>query len=118
MKNYPALLASFDQLGKVKDLSVQRQDRRGEINEETAPADISIQVYSQPNIVSEETGLFATTPPHPGPRSLRLDVELAHDRCGDCVPCAVGLRPRASRLDREAHLADARCAAREINQVE
>ncbi len=60
MKNYAALLSSFDQLGKVKDVSVQREDRRGVINEETAPADISIQVYSQPNIVSDETGLFAT----------------------------------------------------------
>ncbi len=60
MKNYAALLSSLDQLGKVKDVSVQREDRRGVVNEETAPADISIQVYSQPNIVSDETGLFAT----------------------------------------------------------
>ncbi|MFL6594611.1 MAG: DUF4349 domain-containing protein [Chthoniobacterales bacterium] len=60
MKNYAALMSSFDQLGKVKDVSVQRDDRRGAINEETAPADISIQVYSQPNIVADETGLFAT----------------------------------------------------------
>ncbi|HEX8680433.1 MAG TPA: DUF4349 domain-containing protein, partial [Chthoniobacterales bacterium] len=60
MKNYAALMSSFDQLGKVKDVSVSREDRRGVINEETAPADISIQVYSQPNIVSDETGLFAT----------------------------------------------------------
>ena len=60
MKGYAALLGSFDQLGKVKDVSVQREDRRGTINEETAPADINIQVYSQPNIVSDETGLFAT----------------------------------------------------------
>jgi len=44
----------------VKDVSVQREDRRGVVNEETAPADISIQIYSQPNIVSDETGLFAT----------------------------------------------------------
>jgi hypothetical protein len=60
MKNYPALLGSFDQLGKVKDVSVQRDDRRGAINEETAPADIHVQIQSQPNIVSDETGLFAT----------------------------------------------------------
>lgn len=60
MTNYAALVGSFDQFGKVKDVSVSREDRRGVINEETAPADISIQVYSQPNIVSDETGLFAT----------------------------------------------------------
>ncbi len=60
MKNYSALVSSFEQLGKVKDVSVQREDRRGVINEETAPADVSIQVYSQPDIVSDDSGLFAT----------------------------------------------------------
>ena len=60
MKNYPALLGSFDELGKVKDVSVHREDRRGIVNEETAPADISIQVYSQGNIVGDETGIIAT----------------------------------------------------------
>jgi len=40
---------------------VHRQDRTGaQIDEASAPADISIQVYSQGNIVSSETGLFAT----------------------------------------------------------
>lgn len=60
MKNYATLLSSFDQLGKVKDVSISREDRHGLANEETAPADINIQVYSQPNIVSDETGLLAT----------------------------------------------------------
>ena len=60
MKDYPALLGSFDDLGKVKDVSVHREDRRGIVNEETAPADISIQVYSQGNIVGDETGIIAT----------------------------------------------------------
>jgi hypothetical protein len=40
---------------------VQRQDRTGEqIDEANAPADLSIRVYSQGNIVSQETGIFAT----------------------------------------------------------
>jgi len=40
---------------------VQRQDRAGaQIDEANAPADISIQVYSQGNIVSHESGLLAT----------------------------------------------------------
>lgn len=60
MKNYPALLSSFDQLGKVKDVSVHREDRRGIVNEETAPADISIQVYSEGRIVSDDSGIIAT----------------------------------------------------------
>ena len=61
MKNYPALMESLNSLGKVENVSVQRQDRTdAQIDETNAPADISIQVYSQGNIVSHETGLLAT----------------------------------------------------------
>jgi Domain of unknown function (DUF4349)/Putative zinc-finger len=61
MKNYSALMQLLNSLGKVEDVSVHRQDRTGaQIDEANAPADISIQVYSQGNIVSSETGLFAT----------------------------------------------------------
>jgi hypothetical protein len=61
MKNYSALMQSLDALGKVENVSVQRQDRTGaQIDEANAPADLSIQVYSQGNIVSSDTGLFAT----------------------------------------------------------
>ncbi len=61
MKNYPALMQSLNSLGKVENVTVQRQDRTGtQIDEANAPADISIQVYSQGNIVSSESGLFAT----------------------------------------------------------
>ena len=61
MKNYPALMQSLNSLGKVENVSVQRQDHTGtQIDEANAPADISIQVYSQGNIVSHESGLLAT----------------------------------------------------------
>jgi hypothetical protein len=61
MKNYPALMQSLDSLGKVENVTVQRQDRTGtQIDEGSAPADISIQVYSQGNIVSHESGPLAT----------------------------------------------------------
>jgi hypothetical protein len=61
MKNYPALMQSLNALGKVENVSVQRQDRTGaQSDEANAPADISIQVYSQGHIVSHETGLLAT----------------------------------------------------------
>jgi hypothetical protein len=61
MKNYPALMQSLNSLGRVENVSVQRQDRTGaQIDEANAPADISIQIYSQGNIVSSETGLIAT----------------------------------------------------------
>jgi hypothetical protein len=61
MKNYRALMESLDSLGKVENVSVQRQDRTGtQTAEASAPADVSIQVYSQGNIVSQQSGLLAT----------------------------------------------------------
>ena len=61
IKNYPALMQSLDSLGKVENVSVQRQDRTdAQTDEANAPADVSIQVYSQGNIVSQESGLIAT----------------------------------------------------------
>jgi hypothetical protein len=61
LKNYPALMQSLDSLGKVQHVSVQRQDRTEvQVDESNAPADISIQVYSQGNIVTEQSGLLAT----------------------------------------------------------
>ena len=60
MKNYNALMQSLASLGKVEDVSVQRQDRNGQVDEANAPADLQIQVYSQGNIVSSDTGIFAT----------------------------------------------------------
>jgi Domain of unknown function (DUF4349)/Putative zinc-finger len=61
MKNYNALVQSLDSLGKVENVSVQRQDRTDrDVDLANAPADLSIQVYSQGNIVSSDTGLIAT----------------------------------------------------------
>ena len=61
MKNYAGLVASFDKLGEVKDLSVQRNDQPGTTaNPETAPADVSLQIYSPGKIVSDGTGITAT----------------------------------------------------------
>jgi hypothetical protein len=61
MKNYSTLMQALNSLGKVEDVSVRRQDRIGaQVDEANAPADISIRVYSQGNIVLSETGLFAT----------------------------------------------------------
>ena len=61
MKNYSALMQSLNTLGKVENVSVRRDDRPdSQVNQADAPADITIQVYSQGNIVSEETGIVAT----------------------------------------------------------
>ena len=61
MKNYHALMQSLDSLGRVENVSVQREDRTGtQTDEASAPADVSIEVYSQGNIVSQQSGLLAT----------------------------------------------------------
>jgi hypothetical protein len=61
MKNYNALMQALNGLGKVENVSVRRDDRPDSQTDETnAPADVSIQVYSQGNIVSAETGMWAT----------------------------------------------------------
>jgi hypothetical protein len=61
MKNYRALMQSLDSLGAVEDVSVQRQDQTGgRIDEANAPADLSVMVYSQANIVTRDSGLLAT----------------------------------------------------------
>src|SRR5438046_5154641 len=61
MKNYPALMQSLNSLGKLENVSVQRQDRTGaQIDEASAPADISIKVYSKGNIISHVSGLVAS----------------------------------------------------------
>lgn len=59
MKNYAALMQSLDSLGKVENVTVQRQNR-DDVDLTNAPAELSIQVHSQGNIVSQESGLFAT----------------------------------------------------------
>ena len=61
MKNYSALMQSLNALGKVEDVAVRRDDRPdSQVSQADAPADITIQVYSQGNIVSQETGIMAT----------------------------------------------------------
>jgi hypothetical protein len=61
MKNYSALMQSLNALGKVEDVAVRRDDRPdSQVSQADAPADITIQVYSQGNIVSQETGIVAT----------------------------------------------------------
>jgi hypothetical protein len=61
MKNYSALMQSLNSLGKVEDVTVHRDDRPDtQTAQADAPADVTIQVYSQGNIVSQETGTLAT----------------------------------------------------------
>jgi hypothetical protein len=61
LKNYRALMGELESLGKVENVAVQRDDRAGDQSDmANAPADLSIQIYSQGNIVSSNSGLLAT----------------------------------------------------------
>src|SRR5216117_3642128 len=61
MKNYASLMQSLNSLGRVENVSVQRQNRTdAQIDEANAPADVSIEVYSPGNIIAHESGLLAT----------------------------------------------------------
>ena len=61
MKNYSALMQSLKELGKLENVRIHRDDRPDSAADQgSAPADVSIQVYSQGNLVSEETGILAT----------------------------------------------------------
>ena len=61
VQNYAALMQSLSALGKLENLRVRRDDRpNSHIDERSAPADISIQVYSQGNLIAEGSGLPAT----------------------------------------------------------
>ena len=114
MKNYAALLASFDQLGKVKNVSIEREERRGVANEETAPADLNIHIYSQPNIVSDESGLFATIR-HTlaqGASALMWSLRMIGVAIAFLAPWAH--RTGARVVDRDADFTRARKARREI----
>jgi hypothetical protein len=61
MKNYRTVMQSLDSLGRVENVSVHRQDRTGtQTDEASAPADVSVEVYSQGSIVAQQSGLLAT----------------------------------------------------------
>ena len=61
MQNYNSLMHSLGSLGRLENLTVHRDDRpNAQFDEKTAPADITIQVYSQGNLVAEGSGLPAT----------------------------------------------------------
>src|SRR6266403_378690 len=60
-KNYGSLTQSLGALGKLENVSVHREERPdAQIDEANAPADVSIQVYSQGKIVPENSGVIAT----------------------------------------------------------
>ncbi len=111
MKNYSALMESLNALGKVENVSIQRNDRPdAQANQADAPADISIQVYSQGNIVSAGDRGDCHAAPHDRPGRGGPDVERAHDRRGARVYRAVGVGDRRCRLGDAAHFTRTPCA--------
>jgi hypothetical protein len=61
MRNYNGLMNSLDSLGRVENVTVQRKDRTDrQLDEPNAPVDISVEIYNQGNVVSQQYGLLAT----------------------------------------------------------
>ncbi|PYK81331.1 MAG: hypothetical protein DME38_00375 [Verrucomicrobia bacterium] len=61
MQNYNSLMQSLGSLGQLENLAVHRDDRpNAQFDEKTAPADITIRVYFQGNLVTKGSGLPAT----------------------------------------------------------
>jgi autotransporter-associated beta strand protein len=61
MSKYPAFVESVRKLGKVESLTVRREDRPDQTRvDDTAPAEISLQLHNQRDIVADNSGLFAT----------------------------------------------------------
>ncbi len=61
IKNYQALMQSLGSIGKVEDVTVHREERADKAADQSnAPAEISIQIYSRGNIVSQDSGIFST----------------------------------------------------------
>ena len=60
-QNYAAFMQSLGSFGKIEDLTVHREEQKGETAaEKTAPVDLSIQFYSRGNIVADQSGVWAT----------------------------------------------------------
>jgi hypothetical protein len=61
MSKYPAFVESVKALGKVESLSVHRDDRPDQtVTDDSAPAEISLQLHNQRDIVADNSGLWAT----------------------------------------------------------
>jgi hypothetical protein len=61
MSKYPAFVESVKALGKVESLSVHRDDRPDQtVTDDSAPAEISLQLHNQGEIVPDNSGLWST----------------------------------------------------------
>ena len=61
LAKYAAFLETVKALGKVESLTVHRDDRPDQTRtDDTAPAEIALQLHSVSEIIPDDTGLFAT----------------------------------------------------------
>jgi hypothetical protein len=74
LRAYPGFISRVEGLGEVKELNVHREDHpqasavagatanpaNADGADESAPAEVSLHLYSQGHVVSDESGLFAT----------------------------------------------------------
>jgi autotransporter-associated beta strand protein len=61
MSKYPAFVESVKKLGQVESLTVRRDDRPDQTRtDDTAPAEVSLRLHNQGDIVADNHGLWAT----------------------------------------------------------
>ncbi len=61
MAKYPAFVESLKKLGKVESLTVRREDRPDQTRaDDTAPVEINLNLHNQRDIVTDDSGLWAT----------------------------------------------------------
>jgi autotransporter-associated beta strand protein len=61
MAKYPTFVETLKKLGHVESLTVQRQDRPDQTSsDDSAPVEVGLRLHNQGDIVSEDTGFWAT----------------------------------------------------------
>lgn len=61
MAKYPAFVESLKKLGKVESLTVRREDRPDQTRaDDTAPVEINLNLHNQRDIVTDDSGFWAT----------------------------------------------------------
>lgn len=60
LEKYQPFLDKIGSLGKLKELSIRRQDRTDASSPSLATAEVTLRLYNQGNVVAEENGIWTT----------------------------------------------------------
>jgi hypothetical protein len=103
LAQYPAFVESVKKLGKVESLTVHRDDRPDQTRaDDGAPAEISLTLHNQGDIVADNGGLWATLRSTFGEGARALFASI--NRRAGRLHAALGVHGDSARLDRTAHL--------------